>query len=198
MAKITQADDYLAKHPQWAAELQALRAILLDTELEETIKWGSPVYTLGGKNVVGLSAFKSYVGLWFFQGGLLEDAAKVLVNAQEGKTQAMRQWRMHSLEEIDATLVRQYLAEAIAHQQAGRSVQPAPRSETSTPLPELLTTAFAENAALATAFAELTPYKQREYQEYIESAKRDATKASRLAKSIPLILAGKGLHDKYR
>jgi uncharacterized protein YdeI (YjbR/CyaY-like superfamily) len=49
---------------------------------------------------------------------------------------------------------------------------------------------------LRTAFASLSPGKQREYTEYIEEAKRDATKQSRLAKITPMILAGAGLNDR--
>ncbi|MBK7633096.1 MAG: hypothetical protein IPJ13_01585 [Saprospiraceae bacterium] len=46
--------------------------------------------------MVGLAAFKSYTGIWFFQGGLLDDKQQFLMNAQEGKTKAMRQWRFFS------------------------------------------------------------------------------------------------------
>ena len=64
------------------------REIILATELAETIKWGIPVYTLGGKNVLEMCAFQSYVGIWFYQGSFLNDPNKKLVNAREGKTKA--------------------------------------------------------------------------------------------------------------
>ncbi len=70
--------------------------------MKETIKWGAPVYTLDYKNIVGLGAFKSYVGLWFFQGALLNDEKKKLINAQEDKTKALRQWRFNSVKKIEA------------------------------------------------------------------------------------------------
>ena len=57
--------------------LIVLREIIRSTELIETLKWGGPVYTLGGKNVVGIGSFKSYVGLWFFQGAFLKDEEKL-------------------------------------------------------------------------------------------------------------------------
>ena len=71
-------DQYIVKHKDWHAELGKLRSILQQTSLEETIKWGSPVYTYLNKNIVGLGAFKSYVGLWFFQVVLLTDNENVL------------------------------------------------------------------------------------------------------------------------
>ena len=48
------------------------------------------------------------------------------------------------------------------------------------------------------AFDKLSPGKQREYTEYISSAKRDETKQKRIEKILPMIDAGIGLHDKYR
>ena len=118
--------DYIIKHSEWQNELILLKDLVLIQPLEETIKWGAPVYTFKGKNIVGLGAFKSYVGLWFFQGALLKDKEQKLVNAQEGKTQAMRQWRFNSLSEIEAnsSLITDYVKEAVANQKAGKEIKP--------------------------------------------------------------------------
>ena len=58
--------------------------------------------------------------------------------------------------------------------------------------------AFDADPAFKEAMDALTPGRQREYNEHIASAKREATKQSRLAKILPMVLDGKGLHDKYR
>jgi uncharacterized protein YdeI (YjbR/CyaY-like superfamily) len=47
-------------------------------------------------------------------------------------------------------------------------------------------------------FHNLTPFRQKEYCEHIETAKREATKLSRLEKMRPMVMEGKGLNDKYR
>ena len=91
MYRAKSVDDYIAHHPEWETELKRLKAVLESTALHADIKWGAPCYTSNGKNVVGLMAFKSYFGLWFHQGVSLKDDAKVLINAQEGKTKALRQ-----------------------------------------------------------------------------------------------------------
>jgi uncharacterized protein YdeI (YjbR/CyaY-like superfamily) len=88
-------EEYIANNKDWQKSLILLRDILLSTQMTETIKWGVPVYTFEGKNIVGTTAFKSYVGLWFFQGALLKDKKKKLINAQTGKTKALRQWRFN-------------------------------------------------------------------------------------------------------
>ncbi|MEZ4982123.1 MAG: DUF1801 domain-containing protein [Saprospiraceae bacterium] len=51
----------------WKPILRQLRQVILSTELEESVKWGMPVYTLNGKNVVGLGAHKSYAGALVLQ-----------------------------------------------------------------------------------------------------------------------------------
>ena len=66
MKRYKTVDDYISASDQWGDALQQLRKIILTTGLIEVIKWGFPVYTLNGKNVVGLGSFKSYVGIWFF------------------------------------------------------------------------------------------------------------------------------------
>lgn len=188
-------EEYLENHTEQRVILDALREIILETELEETVKWGAPTYVLGGKHVVGLGAFKSYAGLWFFQGVFLEDKAGVLINAQEGKTKAMRQWRFDSVEDVDKQKVKAYVLEAIENQKQGREILPEKKP---LEVPPALQTAFEENHQLAAAFEQLTLTKKREFAEYIAEAKREATKLKRLEKIIPMILEGVGLNDKYR
>ena len=196
-SKLT-VDEYIRKHEPWSEALAALRELLLSTPLEETVKWGAPVYTLGGKNIVGLGAFKSYVGLWFFQGALLKDPAQKLINAQEEKTRAMRQWRFQSLQEIQeqAETVRAYLLEAIENQKQGREIKP--QRNQPVVIPAELAERLTSDSELQAHFETLSRGKQREYAEYIGEAKRTETRQKRLEKIVPMILAGVGLHDKYK
>ena len=185
---------WLEKHQQWQAHLTKLRDILLSTELTETVKWGSPTYTLEGKNVISLAAFKNHCGLWFHQGVFLKDAGKKLVNAQDGKTKALRQWRWQADQKIELPLVKAYIREAIENQRAGKVLKPEVKK---LQIPEELRQALDKNKILAKQFASLTAGKQREYAEHIASAKRQATRLSRLEKITPMIAAGQGLNDKY-
>ena len=85
---------------------------------------GAPCYTLNGKMIVGLGAFKSYVALWFYQGALLADTEGVLINAQEGKTKALRQWRFDSKRAIAARKIKAYVREAISLQEQALEIKP--------------------------------------------------------------------------
>ncbi|TQV74738.1 hypothetical protein FLL45_07185 [Aliikangiella marina] len=197
MQRSKTVNSFIDAHPDWRPAIEKLRNIILTTELTETFKWGAPTYTIDNKNVVGIGAFKSYVGLWFFNGSLLKDANKKLINAQAGKTKAMRQWRFSEAKDIKSNQILPYLKEAIALQKAGKVV-PKTSSQTKLEIPIELQTALDQDEALAGQFAALTPYKRKEYAEHIGAAKRESTRQSRLQKCIPMILKGIGLNDKYR
>ena len=192
-------DSYIANAENFNEALQLLRDIMVKTDLEEGVKWGMPVYMWNKKNVAGFCAFKKYVGVWFYQGVFLKDEQNKLVNAQEGVTKALRQWRFNSLEEIEENekLLLEYLKEATKNQQLGKEIKPAKPNKKVT-VPQLLKEEIAKNKKLKTAFEKFTPGKQKEFCNYIIEAKRDATKQSRLQKIIPMILEGIGLNDKYR
>jgi len=184
------------EHPFKEALLK-LRAVFKETELVETFKWNAPVYTIDDKNVAGLARFKNHFGVWFFNGALLKDPENRLHNAQEGKTKALRQMRFETESEIDSKILKAYLKEAITNQKKGLKIKAAkPVKKVSIPVE--LKAAFSKNAALQKAFNALTPGRQKEYAEHIGSAKQEKTRLSRLEKATPLILEGKGLHDKYK
>lgn len=193
---VENVDEYIIRHEEWEEEIRALRKMLLSTELEETIKWGSPVYTLNGKNVVGIGAFKNHCALWFFQGALLEKNTAMLTNAQEGKTKALRQIKFEKDEELPLKDLIKYVQEAIKNQKAGKEIKPETGREVE--IPALLNTAFENDSDLKTAFFELTAGKQRDYCQYIEEARQDSTKLNRLEKITPMIKSGVGLNDKYK
>ena len=65
-------------------------------------------------------------------------------------------------------------------------------------LPPELKEALGTDSELKACFEALSPGKKREYAEHVGSAKREATRLSRLDKAIPLIRAGKGLNDRYK
>ena len=118
------------------------------------------------------------------------------MNAQEGKTKALRQWRFEQGDVIDHVLVLAYINEAIENCLAGKEIKPARKKGVS--LDTFLRRALDENGELQKHFKTLTPSKQREYAEFISEAKRETTKQRRLEKIIPLVIHGLGLHDKYK
>ncbi|WP_321996044.1 DUF1801 domain-containing protein [Draconibacterium orientale] len=189
-------DEYILTARSRQDILMILRDLLRSTELSETIKWGAPCYTINGKNVIGLGVFKEHVAIWFFQGALLKDEAKVLFNAQNDKTKALRQWRFVTVHDIDAEMIIAYASEAISNEKQNKRVKIIRNKKLIIP-PELKE-ALNQDNHLKLSFQEFSPGKQREFANYIAQAKQVKTKQSRLNKIITMINNNIGLNDKYR
>lgn len=198
MKRAKSVEAYIDAGGKWIESLVLMQEIFLETELEESVKWGMPVYTLNNRNVAGFSAFKAWTGIWFFQGVFLSDPEKKLINAQEGTTKALRQWRFSSAEEIRANrkTILTYLEEAIQNQRDGKEVKPDRKKPLD--IPAELEEVLSKNIALKDSFEALTLTNRRDFAEFIRNAKREETRLNRLKKIIPMILNGIGLNDKYK
>jgi len=196
MKKFSSVQAYFSSQDEWSAEIDRLREIVQSVGTLETLKWSMPVYMSNGKNVVGISAMKSYFGLWFFQGALLKDPDGVLVNCQEGKTKAMRQWRFTSKKEIKSRLIKKYVLEAVVLAEQGKEIKP--NRNKPIVMPPELSKALVANQAAKIRFNAMNKTCRREYADYISEAKREETKLRRVEKIIPMILDSVGLNDKYR
>ena len=180
---------------QWGEELALLRTIIEKTELVETNKWGGEVYTINNKNVLGIGGFKNYFTIWFWNGVFLKDEAKVLVNANEGVTKGLRQWRFTSAADVNEKLVSHYIHEAIANEKAGLSIKPEKKEAMQC---EFFESELKKDKKLNAAFEQFSLYKQKEFWELMATAKQEKTKITRLEKIKPMIMEGRGLNDKYR
>ena len=190
-------EEYISKKEEWQKELLLLRSVFNDLPVEETIKWGAPTYTFNGKNIVSLAAFKSYCGLWFFQGALLKDKRKVFINAQENKTKAMLQWRFYSSEEIDINLIKEYVLESIENCKKGKEIKPD-RSKKELVVPIELASELSKNKKFKENFDSFSNSRKIEFANYIAEAKKAETRLRRMEKIIPMILEKIGLHDQYK
>ena len=196
MPKAETVDQYLKFNSKWAKQLKELRTLLLSYKLDETIKWGAPVYMKDGKNLIGIAAFKNHYGLWFFHGALLKNNTKLFVNSQEGKTQSMRQIKFDKNSVLELESLKLYIDETLSLHDQGKLIKKIKPKIIIAPFE--LKKAFLKNKKLKSAFNLLTPGKKKEYCLYISDAKREVTKQNRLDKVIPMILEGKGLNDKYK
>lgn len=192
--KNPRVDAFLGKTGKWRKEFEKLRAVILDCDLTEELKWGVPCYTYENKNVVLMHGFKEYCAILFFKGALLKDPRNVLV-VQSENTQATRQIRFTNVREIAEMepILKDYIHKAIDVEKAGLKVKFKKTAEFR--IPKEFQNRLDDNRALKTAFKALTPGRQRAYILYFSAAKQSKTRASRVEKCIPQILDGKGLND---
>lgn len=188
-----EVDAYIDGSEMWPAEMAALRPVLLDRGLTESIKWNKPCFDHEGRNIAIMQEMKDFLSLMFFKGALLEDPEGVLVSQGENTRSALR-IELTSVEQVRelADTIGALVDAAIDVEDAGLEVDQAPEPEWADVLAERL----ASDDAFREAFEGLTPGRRREYNLHISDAKKVETRASRLEKYAPKILAGKGMRDR--
>ena len=185
---------YFEKDTPWKAAYTKLRTLALESGLTEELKWGHPCYTLKGKNVFLIHGFKDYCALLLMKGSLLRDDHRILIQ-QTNNVQGARQIRFASAKEIVklAPVLRAYMQEAIAVEQAGLKVELKQTEQFA--IPEEFAEKLKAMPDLKKAFMSLTSGRQRAYLLHFGSAKQAKTREARIEKHMERILAGKGLDD---
>jgi uncharacterized protein YdeI (YjbR/CyaY-like superfamily) len=178
---------------RWTPGLVTLREVALASGLVETMKWGSPCYTLDGKNVAMLISFKDSYGLSFFKGAAMTDPDGVLESAGPNSQHA----RFLKFRAPDEASVRRaqavaFLDQAMALERAGVKTAPAARPD----VPGELEARLAADPALRTAFDALTPGRQRSHILHVSGAKATETRARRAEACAEIILAGRGFNER--
>lgn len=180
---------------KWRETLENLRQIALDTGLTEEIKWGVPVYTHNGKNIIIISALKDYAFIGFFKGALLPDDRKIL--QKQGNTQSDRIVKFTNADEVVKleTTLKAYILQAIDIEVSGKKFEYQKKTE---PLPQELLDVFEQDETFKTAFYKLSEGRQRGYIIYFSQPKQSKTRVGRIEKCKQQIFDGIGINDKYK
>lgn len=179
----------------WKEELEVLREIVLETGLHEEIKWGAPVYTHNGKNIVSVAALKNFATIGFFKGVLLSDKQQIL--QQQGNLQSDRIVKFSNVYDIikNKDVLKSYIIEAKEIEKSGKKVIFKKNPES---VPEELLQKFEENPIFKKAFYSLSQGRQRGYIIHFSQPKKSETRLSRINKSEENIFKGIGLNDMYK
>lgn len=185
------------KVQSWKEPLLYLRNILQETNLQEECKWGVPCYSLGGKNVIIISAFKQYCCISFFKGALIKDDHGFLEKSGPNSYGAGRIMKLISIVEIKERehVVLDYIHQAIEIEQSGKTYIPEKPPQD---IPEELQEFFDNDPAFRSAFESLTPGRQRGYLIFFSAPKQSKTRIARIEKCLDKIMNGIGLHDHYK
>ena len=202
-ARDPRVDEYIANAAPFARPpLEHVRAAMHAAlpDVAEAIKWSHPFYLLDGKPFANMAAFKAHCSLGFWKGGrpVAEDAAGP-------RDKAMGQFgRIESLADLpSAAALRKLIVTAraawLAEKEEKSSAPPAPKPRREAPpLPDDLAAALRARSGARQRFDAFTPSQQREYVEWIVEAKREATRASRIAQAAEWIDEGKTRNWKYQ
>ncbi len=179
---------------RWGPGLVELRALLRATELEETMKWGSPTYTIEGQNVMMIGSFNDDFRLSLLHGAALADPDGILEKPGPA-SHAARIIRFRAPDEVAErrAQVADYIGRAVADYRAGVRVD-TPRERE--PMPDELQAALDADPDLQAAWDALTPGRQRSHILQVGGGKQAATRERRVQACVPKILAGKGFLDR--
>ena len=193
MSTDPRVDAYIAKAQPFARPILEhirKRVHAVAPKAEETMKWSSPSYTISGKIVMGMAAFKAHAVVHFWRGQEMGIEVSKDAMGQLGK--------LTSVEDLppDGEL------DSLIRKAVELSQTPAPRKpkHEPKPAPEMhpeFGAALAKAPKAKAALDGFPPSAQREYLEWISEAKQDATRQKRIGDAVAWLSEGKRRHWKY-
>lgn len=195
MSREPRIDAYIAKAQPFARPIlekvrERVHAVIPDAE--EAMKWSMPAYLTGGKIVVITSAFKAHAALNFWRGQEIGD----------GQPKAGAMGQFGGLTSLDDLPTEKELDALIREAAQLAKTGPAPRKpkHEPKPVPEMhpeFAAALGKSPKAKATFDAFPPSCRREYLEWVGEAKRDETRAKRIATSVEWLAEGKRRNWKY-
>lgn len=166
-------------------------------DIEEVMKWSAPFFDYKGM-LGNMAAFKNHVSWGFWKAQLMKDPHGIL--SPSGETGTMFGGRANEVKDLPSKKVMvEYIKEAMRLNDEGVKVKRPPSTRSATPLevPDDLAGALKKDKKARASFDAFTPSQQREYAEWLNDAKQEATRQKRLATAIEWIGEGKTRNWKY-
>lgn len=160
-------------------------------QVEETIKWGMPNFVHAGGILCGMAAFKQHASFGYWKHALVMGGAERDGMGSYGRLASMRDLPPRTRMQAD-------LKKAMRLNEDG--VKPERRKPASKPVPEIpgdLAAALDKDKAAKATFDGFPPSCKREYIDWIVEAKREETRAKRLAQAVEWMAEGKRRNWKY-
>ena len=188
-------DAYIAKAAPFALPILKHvreRVHAVAPEAEETLKWSMPSFTVDGKILLGMAAFKAHATVGFWRGSEIGIEPSHDAMGQLGKLTSVNDLPPDA--ELDA-MIRKGVELA--------RTAPAPRKtkQEPKPAPEMhpdFARALNANGKAKAVLESFPPSAQRDYLEWIAEAKQDPTRAKRIATAVEWLSEGKRRHWKYQ
>lgn len=162
-------------------------------DVEETIKWGMPTFVHAGGILCGMAAFKQHASFGYWKHALV-------VGEGEPRDGMGSYGKMTSLQDLPPDrILLAHIRKAMTLNETGVKA-PVTRKPTPKPppgTPEDLVAALKKNTQAKATFDAFPPSCKREYIEWIVEAKREETRAKRLAQTVEWLAEGKRRDWKY-
>jgi uncharacterized protein YdeI (YjbR/CyaY-like superfamily) len=195
-AKDKRIDAYIARSADFAKPILVhIRQVVRQAcpDVEETMKWSMPTFMYHGI-LCGMAAFKQHCTFGFWKGTLVVD--------RKGKSlEAMGSFgRITSIADLPSIKVLTgYVKQAMKLNERNIKAPPKHKPAARKPpkTPPFFVAALKRSKKAFTTFDRLSPSHKREYIEWVTEAKREDTRAKRLATTIQWLANGKSRNWKY-
>ena len=197
-------DAYIEKSADFAKPiLEHLRELIHTAcpDVEEAWKWSFPCFIYHGAIMCNMAAFKEHASFGFWKASIMDDTDKIL-NVGEGKDGMGHLNKLYSLKDLpkDAVL-KKYIKAAMKLNEAGVKItrpKPTDKDKKELKTPDYLTKELKKNKQAEKVFNDFSYSNKKEYIDWFEEAKTDATRDKRLAQAIEWIAEGKSRNWKYK
>jgi hypothetical protein len=198
MSRDPRIDAYIEKAAPFAQPiLTHIRETVHATcpDVQETMKWSMPHFDYQGI-MCGMAAFKQHCSFGFWKASLIPGLRPNSNNGGEGMGNL---GCITSLKDLPAKKVLAgYVKEAMRLNEEGISiVKPKKSPKPEAKVPADLVAALAKSAKAKKNFAAFPPSHRREYVEWVTEAKREETRAKRVAQTVEWVAEGKSRNWKY-
>lgn len=186
--------DYIEQMPDFSKTIcNKLRSLILETDrnIVEDWKWG-PHYSCHGM-ICGYGGFKHHVKFTFYNGSGMKDPKKLFNHCVDNEFN--RSIKFTNADQIDEKTIKEYVKESIEVNRKGfkrivisKAVQ----------IPEDLKTALEKNKVAMKYFEQLSRGYQKDFVEWVTSAKKIQTRTDRVSKVVVMCQEKRRLNDQYK
>lgn len=198
-AKNKSVDAYIASSRDFARPvLLHIRALVHKAcpDVEEVMKWGFPHFDYKGM-MCHMAAFKEHCSLGFWKAAILPDPHHLFAKKRDGMGHF---GRITSLKDLPADRVLlTYIKSAAQLNEQGMKLPPKQKktAQAALKVPAYLTRALKSRPEALATFRAFSPGNKRDYIEWFEEAKTEATRRRRLETALEWMAEGKPRNWKY-
>ena len=181
--------------------LEYLRALVHETcpEAKETMKWSFPHFEYKGSILCSMASFKQHCAFGFWLESRLSDPHNLL--AVNGERVGMGSLgKITNIQDLPAEEhLKGFILEAMRLIDSGVKLKKdnKPQETQELVIPDYVTEALADNAAARKVFEGFSYSNKKEYVEWFEDAKTEATRSKRIAQALEWLAEGKVRNWKY-
>lgn len=203
--KNPRVDAYIDKSEEFAKPiLNHLRALVHKAcpEVQEVIKWSSPHFDYKDGPMCHMASFKKHCAFGFWKAALMKDES--LMATAKSEIAMGHLGKITSLKDLPSDKVLTgYIKEAMKLNEAGIKLpsKSKPASEAqkeALKIPDYLAKCFKTHREAKKVFEAFSYSNKKDYIEWLEEAKTEATRNKRLETALEWMAEGKTRHWKYQ